>query len=127
MSIDKWYGGRRSVGRFLTALVLIAQWGVVVAPLVDARDACNAGPLVAIGMSTPDTAQLGTDHGRAPAHNPATCPACIVQSLHAWVERGGPLPVLSAGHRAALLVTPVSRPASTRLSFRYSRAPPLLG
>jgi hypothetical protein len=127
MSIGKWYGGRRAVGRFLTAVVLIAQCGVVVAPLIDARDACNAGPLIAIGMTTPDTRQLGTDHGQAAAHNPATCPACIVQSLHARVERGNPLPLLAAAHRAVLHVAAVSRPASTRLSYRYSRAPPLLG
>ncbi len=127
MRISRWLGGNTAVGQLLTALVLVAQGGTVVAPLIDARDACNPGPLVAIGMVHPDLAQLSTDHGRAPAHNPATCPACIVQSLHARVERGNLLRLVVACHRTVSPVPAATRPQAPRLSFRFSRAPPTLG
>ncbi len=126
MRIGRWFGGNTAVGQLLTAAVLVAQAGMVLAPLVDARDACNPGPLVVIGMLHPDLPQLSTDHGAAPAHNPANCPACIVQSLHARVEGANPLPAVVASYRAALSVIAPARPQTPRPSHRYSRAPPTL-
>ncbi len=126
MRIGRWFGGNTAVGQLLTVVVLVAQGGMVLAPLVDARDACNPGPLVAIGMLHPDLPQVSTDHGRTPAHNPATCPACIVQSLHARVEGASPLPVVATSHRAASQLVAANRPQTPRTSYRFSRAPPTL-
>ena len=126
MRIGRWFGGNTTVGQLLTVAVLVAQAGMVLAPLVDAHDACNPGPLVAIGMLRPDLPQLSTDHGHAPVHNPANCPACIVQSLHARVEAGSPLPVVAASHHAASPVVAATHPQTPRTSYRFSRAPPTL-
>ncbi len=65
--------------------------------------------------------------GPAAPHNEATCPACIVRSLHARLEAVVPLPPSRLEQHEGPVSAPLSLPHRERTPTNFSRAPPIAG
>ena len=111
--------------RALAAAALVAQVALLVAPLADVHDAAavdpGAIPAVSAGGANGITAQQS--HERA--HNPATCPACIAQSLHANFERPVGVPAVAVVQASPADPRAAGRPQRGPPATHQSRAPPL--
>ena|ERR1017187_1580481 len=115
-----------AICRALAGVALFAQVLMVFAPLAELRNSAGPTSVLAAGITTPTAATLAAQHDRAPPHNPATCPACIAQSLHARVEASVRLPTLAVAEQA-----PTDRRTATLRhreppSAHHSRAPPIV-
>ncbi|HEX3927792.1 MAG TPA: hypothetical protein VHW65_07330 [Gemmatimonadales bacterium] len=111
--------------RLLAVVAFGAQISAVLAPLVDVRDACDPGPAIAVGISQPQNARLGSEQDHAPTHDSATCPACIVQSLHASPATRSALPAFIADEQTVVVAFADVLPHLDHLTTRNSRAPPV--
>jgi hypothetical protein len=106
----------------------MVQLVVVLATLTDLRDASRESLPIAIGQPSAPAAISSTALGDQRArHDEATCPACIVRSMHARVETQALL--ASALIQQADPVPPslTSLATSNSLRSNYSRAPPIVG
>src|SRR5450759_571003 len=73
-----------AVRHCVAAVAMFAQCLMVVAPLADARDAGPWRPSIASILEAARSHRaVDTQHSQPHQHNPATCPACIAQTLHA--------------------------------------------
>jgi len=119
-------GIKSAIWRSLAATAVFAQVLMLFTPLLEVRDTDAPGRVFAAGVTTPASASMGTERGRATPHNATTCPACIAQSLFARVESCVRLPTMVVAERAPVdLRAEVLRhhdPPSTH----HSRAPPVV-
>lgn len=124
MSIGQRRGFWFRVQRIIAVVALVAQGAMLVAPLGDVRDGPPAATL-AQAASASGTAFVHGPAQPARPHNPATCPACIAQSLHAQLAPAFALPTFWHASRTA-----VDHPAAfvvhrAAFSSHHSRAPPV--
>ena len=109
-------------------LLALVQLVMVLASLTEVRD--QAG-----GRLVGSTGERPIHEGIAPSdsadqrakHDEATCPACIVRSLHARLEALAPLPVSGTEQHTAALPAPASLPRINPSFSNFSRAPPVVG
>ena len=118
-----------SQARRIAAMILAAvQLLMVFASLTELRD-------VPGGRRHADIGERPVREGIAPSkgsdqharHDEATCPACIVRSLHAQLEALAPLPVLGTELPTAALLASASIPRINPSFSNFSRAPPVVG
>lgn len=122
-------GSLASGARRITAMILAAvQLLMVFASLTELRDVPDGRRHANIGERPVREgiapAEGGDQHGR---HDEATCPACIVRSLHAQLEALAPLPVLGTELPTAALLASASVPRINLSFSNFSRAPPVVG
>lgn len=115
-----------AINRALTGAAILAQFVMIAAPLIDARDVDTGGSRPAAVVAASGAVVSAGESGQLPPHNPATCPACIAQSLHAQVAPVVSLPafVVSFGVRPELRTAAV--PQHDPPSSHQSRAPPVV-
>jgi hypothetical protein len=119
-------GSLASPARRISAMVLAAvQLLLVFAALSEVRDEPGGRRHPNIAVREGVASSEGIDQ-RA-RHDEATCPACIVRSLHAQLEALAPLPVLGTELPTAALLTSASIPRINLSFSNYSRAPPVVG
>jgi hypothetical protein len=101
---------------------------MVLAPLTEVRDPAS-GRLVGTTGEHPTREGIASSDpaDQRAKHDEATCPACIVRSLHARLEALTPLPVSGAEQHTAALPAPASLPRITPSFSNFSRAPPVVG
>ena len=129
MTSRRTHGAVASPARRITAMLLaLVQLVMVLASLTEVRD--QAG-----GRLVGSTGERPIHEGIAPSdsadqrakHDEATCPACIVRSLHARLEALAPLPVSGTEQHTAALPAPASLPRINPSFSNFSRAPPVVG
>lgn len=122
-------GSFASWARRVTATLLaVAQLAMVLASLTELRGELGGRrhgglgePPVRVG-----TAAFAAGDQRA-QHDEATCPACIMRSLHARLEALAPLPISVADQHSAAAPAPASVPRVKHSFSNFSRAPPVVG
>jgi hypothetical protein len=114
--------------RILAMLMAVVQLVVVLAPLTEVRNQAG-GRLVRGTAEHPIHEGIApSDPAKQPAkHDEATCPACIVRSLHARLEALTPLPVSGTELHTAALPALASLPRINPSFSNFSRAPPVVG
>jgi hypothetical protein len=129
MLVHRAQGSLRSCARRATAaLLVVAQLLAVLAFLTELRGASGEPLHSTVGVQSSQavvySAELGEQRAR---HDEATCPACIVRSMHARVETQALL--ATALIRQADPATPslTSLASSTAARSNLSRAPPIVG
>jgi hypothetical protein len=122
-------GSLRARARRVTAALLVAvQLVALLASFTELRQE-PAEPLHP-GAGIPSTgaasafAELGQQRAQ---HDEATCPACIVRSLHARVEAQALLPTAIVQQADPALPSLTSPALSTSSRSNLSRAPPIVG
>lgn len=119
----------RSCARRATAgLLAVVQLVVLLASLTEPRG--GASGLLRPGAGAQSAREVNASAAlgeQGPRHDEATCPACIVRSLHARLEVQVPLP--NALVRLADRVVPklAFLPPTTPSFSNLSRAPPFVG
>jgi hypothetical protein len=117
-----------SARRIIAMLMAVVQLVMVLAPLTEVRDQAS-GQLVGTTGEHPTRAGIassGPADQRA-KHDEATCPACIVRSLHARLEALAPLPLSGTEQHTASVPAPASLPRINPSFSNFSRAPPVVG
>jgi Protein of unknown function (DUF2946) len=114
--------------RIVAMLVAVVQLVIVLAPLTEVRDQAS-GQLVGVAGEHPTRAGVASSNpaDQRAKHDEATCPACIVRSLHARLEALAPLPVSGTEQHTAALPAPASLPRINPSFSNFSRAPPVVG
>jgi hypothetical protein len=114
--------------RITATLLAVLQLVMVLASLTEVRDQ-TGGELVGSTGARPIREGIApSDAGDQRAkHDEATCPACIVRSLHARLEALAPLPISGVEQHTAALPAPVSLPRINSSFSNFSRAPPVVG
>ena len=114
------------VRQCVVAVAMFAQCLMVIAPLADARETDPWRPSIASILEAGRSHHaVDTQHGHPHQHDPATCPACIAQTLHANLPGAARAPLAEAGERV-LGVSPSEREHQPHfLSLQQSRAPPV--
>ena len=115
-----------AIWRSLAALAVFAQALMLFTPLLEVRDTDAPGRVIAAGVTTPASASMAAERGRATPHNATTCPACIAQSLFARVESGVRLPTLVVAERAPVDLRAEALRHHDPPSTHHSRAPPVV-
>ena len=114
--------------RITATLLAVLQLVMVLASLTEVRDQTGGGLVSSTGARPIREGIAPSDSGDQRAkHDEATCPACIVRSLHARLEGLAPLPVSGAEQHTAALPAPVSLPRINPSFSNLSRAPPVVG
>ncbi len=118
-----------SRARRITATFLaVVQLTMVLASLTEVRDQAGGRLLGRTGERPYREGIAPSETGDQRAkHDEATCPACIVRSLHARLEALAPLPVSGAEQYTAALPAPASLPHINPSFSNFSRAPPVVG
>lgn len=112
----------RTVERFLTAAVLVAQCFAIIAPLGDDHPVATTSQIQIQGSSS--HAQWNVPQPDTAHHNAATCVACIAQSLVA-ARSANPVSVPLPGAVTELLDPFRTTPHSIAPGSRYQpRGPP---
>jgi hypothetical protein len=122
-------GSLRSCARRATAALLVAvQLVVVLASLTELRDVCGEPLHPGVGAQSARAATYSAELGDQRArHDEATCPACIVRSLHARVETQALLPTALIQQADPVPPSLTSLAPSTSSRSNLSRAPPIVG
>ncbi|MGH7582376.1 MAG: hypothetical protein ACREL5_04015 [Gemmatimonadales bacterium] len=111
--------------RGVASVALIAQAALLVAPLADVHDAAAAGPGALTAVSAAGEIGIAAQQSHGRAHDPATCPACIAQSLHINFERPVAMPAVVIAPAAPIDPRAAGRPQRGPPATHQSRAPPL--
>lgn len=120
--------GRRdlitAIRHALTSVAIFAQLLLLAVPLVEIHDVETGPRTISAGLASSGNTMLAGHESRVPSHNPTTCPACIVQSLHAQVAPTPSIPACVVvecqrfdSHTAVIVSTGPP-------SAHHSRAPP---
>ncbi len=115
---------RRATAAFLAVVQLVVLLASLTEPRGGASGLLRPGAGAQAAREVNASAALGE---QGPRHDEATCPACIVRSLHARLEVQVPLP--NALVRLADRVVPklAFLPPTTPSFSNLSRAPPFVG
>ena len=114
--------------RIVAMLVAVVQLVIVLAPLTEVRYQASGRLVGTTGEHPTREGIASSDPANQPAkHDEATCPACIVRSLHARLEALAPLPVSGTELHTAALPAPGSLPRINPSFSNFSRAPPVVG
>jgi hypothetical protein len=122
-------GSVASRARRITATLLaVVQLVMVLASLTEVHDQAGGRLIASTGERPIRQGIAPSDAGDQRAkHDEATCPACIVRSLHARLEALAPLPSSGTEQHTATLPGPTSLPRINRSFSNCSRAPPVVG
>ncbi|MEO6057449.1 MAG: hypothetical protein ABIQ49_11460 [Gemmatimonadales bacterium] len=113
--------------RCTAALMVAVQLVAVLASLTEVGAAPGGWQSAAERRPAGETVAPSGSGGQDTRHNEATCPACIVRSLHARLEAPAPMP-FSVGEEADSVVpNPASLPRTNPSFGNLSRAPPIVG
>lgn len=114
------------VRRTTAMLVAIVQFVLLFAPLTEVHggDPVGHGPVSVAGRAV--DAHVAPARHPAHRHDAATCPACIVRSLHARLESRVPLPAATLEQHALAVPASASFCYSEPPSNNFSRAPPVV-
>jgi hypothetical protein len=109
-------------------LLAVVQLVMVLASLTEVRDQ-SGGRLVGSTGDRPIREAIAPPDpaNQRAKHDEATCPACIVRSLHARLEALAPLPVSAVEQHTPALPAPASLPRIHPSFSNFSRAPPVVG
>ncbi|HEX3234445.1 MAG TPA: hypothetical protein VHR41_09625 [Gemmatimonadales bacterium] len=114
--------------RIIAMLLAVVQLVMVLASLTEVPDHAGGRVVAGTGERSLHEAFAPSDPGHERAkHDEATCPACIVRSLHARLEALAPLPISGAEQHTAALPAPASLPCVDPSFSNFSRAPPVVG
>jgi hypothetical protein len=115
---------RRATATFLAVVQLVTVLASLTEPPAVAGGRLPGG----LGAHYAQQSILPSDAGHQGAkHDEATCPACIVRSLHARLEARTPLPITVTEQHTPPLAASATFPRSQQTFSNYSRAPPVVG
>ena len=115
---------RRATATFLAVVQLVTVLASLTEPPAVAGGRLPGAP----GANHARQSILPSDGGHQGAkHDEATCPACIVRSLHARLEARTPLPITVTEQHTPAPAAPASFPRIQQTFSNYSRAPPVVG
>ena len=113
--------------RITATLLAVVQLMMVLASLTELREGPSGWGQADIGERPyREGIAPSRDNDQRPRHDEATCPACIVRSLHARLEALAPLPVSGAEQPTAAFPAPASFPRINPSFSNHSRAPPVV-
>lgn len=129
MPVFRARGSLRSCARRATAVLLaLVQVVVVLASLTEVGHGPPEPVHPRIGAPSSETAVYSAELGEQRArHDEATCPACIVRSMHARVETQALLPTALIQQADPVPPSLTSLASSTPSRSNLSRAPPIVG
>lgn len=129
MLVHRARGSLRSCARRATAALLaVVQLVVVFASLTELRYASGEPLPPGVGAQSAQAAVYSAELGGHRArHDEATCPACIVRSMHARVETQALLPTALIQQADPVPPSLTSLAPSTSSRSNLSRAPPIVG
>jgi hypothetical protein len=119
---------RSATRRAVSALLVAVQLVALVASLTELQGQPGQPLSPTVGARVVPVGDSGawSEQQRA-RHDEATCPACIVRSLHARVETQARLPITVIHQSDAALPSLTLLPPTTTARSNLSRAPPIVG
>lgn len=113
--------------RCTAALMVVVQLVAVLASFTEVGEAPGGWHAAPDRRASGESVAPSSSGGQDTRHNEATCPACIVRSLHARLEAPAPLPFSVSEEPDSVAPSPASLPRTNPSFGNLSRAPPIVG